>query len=199
MQVAVKSSHFLFACGTEPLRRFSAALRLVEKIIDEAESIDSATARGALDFTYFDTAVLSSAEEYDILLYIEDAAANTRDRKHIPPFFRHAFCCYAAYPSAKAQILHRFACEKRPSAFEKFLLTKTAQAESSSLPVKKEKSRYKKSLLARSCQQERISSRPRQRTRSARCIIINEALRFGNRTGQSGAGCGKKLHSFCFG
>lgn len=62
---------------TEPLHRFAKALRLVEKLNDATASKNSSAPRCALQDTYPDNAVLSSADERDEMLYNEAAAANT--------------------------------------------------------------------------------------------------------------------------
>lgn len=60
---------------TTPTRRSTEALRVPKNINDEAASGESASARGALGVTYLDNAVLFSAAEHDLLLYIKTAAA----------------------------------------------------------------------------------------------------------------------------
>lgn len=60
------------------MQRFPAALRLFEKINDEAAGTDSALAKRVLGVTDLDIAVLSSTEERDVLLYIEATAAHSQ-------------------------------------------------------------------------------------------------------------------------
>lgn len=85
VQGAVKSSY----CGgvrvTKRMRRSPEALRLVDKINDEAASSDSASARGDLGVSDLINAVPFTAEKHDVLLYIETAAAHIRGCKQSPP------------------------------------------------------------------------------------------------------------------
>lgn len=76
---SIKSSYCRYVCVPELVRRFPDALRLVEKLIYEGASKNSSATRGFLGVTRLDSAVLSSADEHSVLLYIEAAAARTRD------------------------------------------------------------------------------------------------------------------------
>lgn len=79
--------------------------------------------------------MLFRAEEHIVPLYIEAAAAHTQDRKQNSLFGRVSFCYYAASLLLDLKTLHRFACEKYPSAFIEFLLTKIPHTKSMSLLV----------------------------------------------------------------
>lgn len=67
------------------------ALRLVAKLGDETTSEDVSATRGVLVFTCLDRALLSSANERDVLLYIEDAEAHTRGQKQSATFNGRSF------------------------------------------------------------------------------------------------------------
>lgn len=71
---------------TKLVRHFSETLRLFEKVKDEATSGDPGATTGALGVLHRKSAVLSSADEYDVLLYSKAAAAHARNRKQIATF-----------------------------------------------------------------------------------------------------------------
>lgn len=60
------------------MQRSPGALRLDQKISDKAASRDSAVTRNAWSVTHLDSAALSIAEEQDVMLYVEAAAAHTQ-------------------------------------------------------------------------------------------------------------------------
>lgn len=80
-QGAGESSCSCYVRATELVRRFSKALRLVEKLNDDTATEDSSATRCTLGATHLDSAALSSVDEYDMVLYIEAAAALTQNRK----------------------------------------------------------------------------------------------------------------------
>lgn len=63
------------------MRRLPKALELVEKLNDEASSENSTVTTDGLRATRLENSLLSKAEEHDVLLYLEAAAAHTRVRK----------------------------------------------------------------------------------------------------------------------
>lgn len=89
--MAVNSSYCRHVRVTNLMRRFPEALWLVGKIKDEAASGDSASAAGGMGATHPNNAMLSSAEELDVLLYIEAEAAHSRDQKQTLFFIQHGF------------------------------------------------------------------------------------------------------------
>lgn len=62
---------------TDLMRRYPEVLRLFEKLNGKAESGDFSTTKDALCISHLDKAFLSKVDEYDLLLYIETAAAQT--------------------------------------------------------------------------------------------------------------------------
>lgn len=86
MQFAVELSYRRYFRDTRLVQRFPEALRLAGKTNDDAASSDSASPRDALGFTHLENAVLFSAEEHDVLLFIKAATAHNQGRKHKLPF-----------------------------------------------------------------------------------------------------------------
>lgn len=137
VQGAVETGCRRYFRATKLVRRFSEALQLVEKVSDGATSSDSDSASSALSFTDFDRAVLSSAEEHDLLLFIEAAVAHIQGWKQSPPFYGRAFCFYAASLLQELETLHLLTCKRHPHTFDESVLIEIPQTKSCSLPVKK--------------------------------------------------------------
>lgn len=120
------------------MHRFSKALRLVENRNEYAASEDSCTIRDALRVTHFDRKVLSSADEHDLVLYIDTAAAHTGGRKQNAAFHGRALFSYAASPLKELERMLSIACERHSLSFNDFLLTEDLHTETFSLSVRKE-------------------------------------------------------------
>lgn len=103
----------------------------------EAASLGLKSARGAPGDNYLDIAGFSTAEEHNILLYIEAAAAHTQSRKQNTPFIGRGFYFCAASFWQKLNSLHRFKCESHLYNFKEFLPLEIPQAPTVFLPVKK--------------------------------------------------------------
>lgn len=78
------------------MHRFPEALRVIEKLNDDAASDRFIPTRAALGVTHLHNPVLSSANEQNVLLYTGAAAAHTRARKQNAAFIGRAFYSYAA-------------------------------------------------------------------------------------------------------
>lgn len=115
---------------------FPEALRLVEKLNDEASSEDSSAAGGNLALTRLDNAVSLSADEHDVLPYIEAAAAQRKARKQNATLNGRFFYSYTAFHFQELQRIDSIACKKRPLIFEDFPLTDVPQTSTSSPPMK---------------------------------------------------------------
>lgn len=109
---------------------FLEALRLVENLNDEVASRDSSVIRSALGVAHLDSALLWRTDEYDVVLYIESAAAHTRSKKQN----RHIG---TASLLQEPRSRHSVVCDGVPLSFDAFLLTKTLQTTTFQLPVKK--------------------------------------------------------------
>lgn len=90
-QGTVESCYRSYVCITKLMRRVQKAMRLVEKLSDEDTGEDFSATRGVLAATDLDNAIFSSANEHEVLRYIETAAAGTRGLKHIVTFNSRAF------------------------------------------------------------------------------------------------------------
>lgn len=87
--------------------------------------------------THFDNALLSRADEPDVLLYIHVGTAHTRARRHNETFNGRAFYSYGASLLQKLRGRHSNVCKKYLLSSHAFLLTRTPQKENFSLPVNK--------------------------------------------------------------
>lgn len=97
-----------------------AALHLVEKINEVAASSDFFSARAVLAATHLNNPVLSSAEEYDVLLYTEDVAEQALSRKRKFPFLEHTFYFYSTSLLTELKVLPCSACERRIFTLSEF-------------------------------------------------------------------------------
>lgn len=109
------------------MRSVFEALRLVETLNDEAASENFGATKGASGVTCLDKAVFSSADDYDVLLYVETAAAHTRGRKQTATLVRRTFYSYTALLLRKLSDIHKSTCTNRPLSFHAFLLTEIPQ------------------------------------------------------------------------
>lgn len=119
------------------MRRFLRALSLIEEVNSEAASGSPVSARDIFSITRLYIAVLSIAEKYVLLLYIEAAAAGIRGRQQSLPFSEPALYFYAASLLPRLKRPHRLASRKHPLTIKKFLQTEIPLIERFSLPVKK--------------------------------------------------------------
>lgn len=90
-QSAVDPSHRRYICVTKLVCCFSKALRLVEKLNNEAVSENCSGSREAFSVTHFQNAFFSSADEHHVLLYIKALAAHTESRKQTGIFNGRGF------------------------------------------------------------------------------------------------------------
>lgn len=75
MEGAAEFCYRRFVRGTKLTPRFPEVLELVRKLEGETMSEDSSTAKSVLGVTNLEKAVFLSADEHDVLLYTETAAA----------------------------------------------------------------------------------------------------------------------------
>lgn len=137
VQSAVESSYRRYVHATELVRRFSEALRLVEKRNDEAASSDSTGESGALGGTHLDSAVVFSSKEHDVLLYVDATDAHTRRWKHNPSSMDAFSKSVPPLFCKSSKSWHRSEYEKHHSTFDAFVLTEPLQIKSFSLLVGK--------------------------------------------------------------
>lgn len=133
---AIESGSRCSVRSTKLVRRFSEALRLVDKLNDKAAGKSSSAIRGVLGTPHFDNAVFSSTDEHDALLYTEAVAALTRDRKQHAIFSVRAFYPYAALLRG-VKDLHSLACEKRLFSSDDTFISKIFLTKTSLLSVEK--------------------------------------------------------------
>lgn len=142
------------------VRRFPEAPRLVEKLNDGAASTDTRATKGALSAALLDSAFVSSAYKYCIVLYIEDAAAQTQGLKQSAGFNGSAIYSYASSLFQALRSMHSTTPEKLVLSFEIFLGNKIPQTKNSPLPARK---MYWNKMIFFSC--DRVS---RKRSLTAR-------------------------------
>lgn len=98
--------------------RFPEALRLVEKLADEAASEDSNITMSAFRVTFPDNAVLPSADELKALLCSKAALTQTRVQKQNSNFNGRVFYLYAASVFQKLINMHTAASDKHPKTYD---------------------------------------------------------------------------------
>lgn len=111
---AVDSCYGRFVRVTKVVRRFSAALRLVEILHAGAASEILRATSGALGATQLGRAPLSRLDELDKLLYTKAAKAQTRGRKQNAACNGRAFYSHAVSLLRKLRSTLSAACEKHP-------------------------------------------------------------------------------------
>lgn len=90
------------------MHRFLKALRLVEKLNDEAASDEFSTSRSILTVTHLDKAVLSSQNEQGVLLYIEAAAPHTLGQRRCKQQWpRLGVLCHLTFPRVEKYARYR--------------------------------------------------------------------------------------------
>lgn len=119
------------------MRRFAKALRLCDKLDDDAASEDFSASKSALEASCLDYALLSRANENDVLLYIQATSAHRRDRKQNATIDSNAFYPYAASLLQQLERMHSTACKKHPLNFNYFLVIEIPLTRTSSLLLKK--------------------------------------------------------------
>lgn len=124
-------------CVTTLMGRCWKALRLVGKLKDETACEKSSGSRDVLDVTHLSEAVLSSADEHYVLLYIEATAAHPKAQEQIVIFNGRVVYSYAALLLQKRRPRHSTACKRHPFSIGSFLLTKFLQKKASALSVEK--------------------------------------------------------------
>lgn len=137
VQDTVESSYHRFFRAAKLVRRFSDALRLVEKLKNDTATEKLSLNRGTLGGTHLDNAVLSSAEEQDAMLYIRAAAAHTQGQKLNAALTGHVFYLCTFLILSELRDMQSTACEKHPLSFADFLMTRTPQTKTFSLLLKK--------------------------------------------------------------
>lgn len=116
---------------------FLAALKRVRKLDDKVAGGNCAATRGVLYAAHFDTAVLSSVFEHDVLLYTETAAAHKHGWKQKSALYGHVFYTYVTSSFQKLRTLHSTACENHPLPFKAFLQTEDLQMKPLALSARK--------------------------------------------------------------
>lgn len=91
VRATVASSVGHYVRATKLMRRLPEALRLLEKLNDEAAGKGSSATEAASGIRHLESSVLSDAAERDVLLSIEAAAAHSQGRKHNANFNAPAF------------------------------------------------------------------------------------------------------------
>lgn len=118
------------------MRCFPGVLQLIEELVSEVASENFCAIRGAPEGNHLDNKLLLRADEQDVLLYIEDAAAQTRGQKEKATFNDRVIHLYTAILLQKLGNMHSTACGKRPLRFDAFLLKGIPQTKPFSTPVK---------------------------------------------------------------
>lgn len=92
MKCAVRSNYLCHVCVTNLVRSFPETPRLVVVLNDEAVSKNCNVTRNALLVTYLDNAVLSSADDCDLRLYIDAPENHTHEIGNITRLLLAVFC-----------------------------------------------------------------------------------------------------------
>lgn len=78
-----------------------------------------------------------TADDHNVLLYVEAAAAHTQSQKQNHPFTGRASCSHSASFLQELRNLHCSKCEKHPFSFDETVVNEILQNKSSFSPVKK--------------------------------------------------------------
>lgn len=116
------------------MRRYPKGLLLGKKKNDEIARKSFSAIRITLGGTHLHNAVVSRGKKYDVLLYVENTAAHTRDRKLSATFNGLLFYLYATSLFQGLRSMHRTACKRHPLSFENFPCLDTLQTMTFSLP-----------------------------------------------------------------
>lgn len=120
------------------MHRSTETLRLFKILNDDAASEDSNDSRSDLGATHLDEAILSSADEHDVLLYMQAAAAPTRCQKQNTTFNARAFCSYAVLLLHEGlRGMHSTSCKEHSTSFDNSLCKNILLIKTSSLPLKR--------------------------------------------------------------
>lgn len=97
----MEGTHWRYVGVTRLMPRYRDALRLIENVIDEAVARDSATGKSGFGIQRLISALLSYSEKQSALLFIEVAAAHTKDNaKEKRTAARFSLCAFYSFVAA---------------------------------------------------------------------------------------------------
>lgn len=170
IQDAAEPSYSCDVCATKLLGRSPEALRLIDKINDEAVSESSSATRDALSVTQLYNALLLKADKHDVVLYIKTAAADARGWMQKATLSGHALYSIPVSLLDELKRTYSTACETHAVNFDAFLLNKILQGTTASLAVKKMWFNSMRVFFCETAHRGRNSSCSRQVPRLMRCL-----------------------------